>query len=165
MRKYCITFLIIIGLISMVAYYYNNNLVFKINKNKIANIVYSYEIDKGKIGEFDLTNRLSKEDINSIAKSLNNEMLIPDKNKVGEYTLEHLDMLVLGDRWFKIYKQNDGKFTVMYVSNKKEIVYQTTINSELLQMYFNKLRNLSKSLTPNSIVDINVTFLHIQITS
>lgn len=131
-------------------------LVFKINK--IANVVYSYETDKGNIGEFDITNGLSKEDINFIIKSLNNRMLIPDKNKVGEYILEHLDMLVLRDRWFKIYKQNDGKFTVMYVSNKDEIVYQTTINSEVLQMYFNKLKNSSKMLNPNSTVDINVTF-------
>ena len=99
------------------------------------------------MAEFDITNNLSEKDISSIVNSLDNGKLKPDKNETGKYTLEHIEMLVLGDRWFSIYKQSDVRFTVMYQidkgSNAEDSTKQTTIDSEVLQSYFIKCNKLA----------------------
>ena len=158
MKKNGLTCLIIIILILGSVYYKSNSNTFKINKSKIKSISYIYEIDNNKMAEFDITKNLNEKDINSIVDSLNNGKLTPDKNKIGKYTLEHIEMLVLGDRWFSIYKQKDGSFTVMYQidkgSNAEDSTKQTTINSEVLQSYFIKYKQLSKSLVPKITWDI-----------
>ena len=158
MKKYGITYLIIIILILGVFYYKSNTNVFKINKSKITNVLYICETANSKMGEFDITNNLSKEDIDSIVSSLNNGVLRPDKEGTGKYTLEHIEMLVLGDRWFSIYKQNDGSFTVMYEidkgSNAENNTPQTNIDSKVLQNFFVKFKELTKSITPNGTWDI-----------
>lgn len=157
MKKSGIIYLILIALI-LGGIYYTNNGVFKIDKSKIGMVLYVYGTDKNKMSQFDMTNNLSREDINSMVESLNSGVLKPDKNKTGKYTLEHIEMLALGDRWFSIYKQDDGKFTVMYLSdgsNSENSEKQTTIDSEVLQSYFSKFRKLSKELTPVSSWNIN----------
>lgn len=157
MKRSGIIYLILIALI-LGGIYYSNNGVFKIDKSKISTVLYVYETDKNKMSQFDMTNNLSREDIISMVESLNNGVLKPDKSKTGKYTLEHIEMLVLGDRWFSIYKQDDGKFTVKYQSdgsNSEDSMKQTTIDSEVLQSYFSKFRKLSKDLTPVSSWNIN----------
>ena len=158
MKKNGLACLIIIVLILGSVYYKSNSNIFKINKSKIKSVSYTYEINNNKMAEFDITNNLSVKDISSIVDSLNNGKLTPDKNEIGKYTLEHIEMLVLGDRWFSIYKQSDDRFTVMYQidkgSNAEDSMKQTTIDSEVLQSYFIKYKQLSKSLAPKLTWDI-----------
>ena len=158
MKKNGLTCLIIIILILCGVYYKNNRNIFKINKSKIKSISYTYEINDNKMAEFDITKNLSEKDISSIVDSLNNGKLTPDKNETGKYTLEHMEMLVLGDRWFSIYKQSDGRFTAIYQidkgSNAEDSMKQTSLDSEVLQSYFIKYKQLSKSLTPKVTWDI-----------
>jgi|GEM_PF-2678138 len=156
MKKSGIIYLILMALI-LGGIYNANNGVFKIDKSKISTVLYVYETDKNKMSQFNMTNNLSREDINSMVESMNNGVLKPDKNKTGKQTLEHIEMLVLGDRWFSIYKQDDGKFTVMYQSdgsNSENSEKQITIDSEVLKSYFAEFRKLSKNLKPISTWDI-----------
>ncbi|SHJ91222.1 hypothetical protein SAMN05444401_0109 [Clostridium amylolyticum] len=156
MKKSAIIYLILMALI-LGGIYNANNGVFKIDKSKISTVLYVYETDKNKMSQFNMTNNLSREDINSMVESMNNGVLKPDKNKTGKQTLEHIEMLALGDRWFSIYKQDDGKFTVMYQSygsNSENSEKQITIDSEVLKSYFAEFRKLSKNLKPISTWDI-----------
>ena len=159
MDKKVITLIITIALILGILLYKSNSNTFKINKDKIKEITYVYEIEKNKMGRFDVTSGLSQEDINSIVDSLNNGVLRPDKKEVGKYTLEHIEILVLGDRLFSIYKQEEDRFTVMYSinpgSNNIEDEKQTTIESEVLKSYFDKFKEVSKSLDPSITWNIN----------
>lgn len=149
MKKSSFICLVVIILILGSAYYYFNNInTFKIDRSKICEILYSNDI-----GEFDITKNLNEKDISDIVDSLNNGKLIPDKNNEGKYTSEYVEMFILYDRRFRIYKQNDGRFTVMYAidteSNAEDSMKQTTIDSKILQSYFIKFKQLSQSLTPN----------------
>lgn len=85
--------------------------------------------------------------------------MLPDEKELGTYTLEHIEIFVLGDRDFSIYKQKDGSFTVMYSinpgSNVNNEYKQTTINSEVLQNYFAKFKQTSKNLPPSITWDLN----------
>lgn len=149
MKKSSFICLVVIILILGSAYYYFSNInTFKINRSKICEILYSNDI-----GEFDITKNLNEKDINDIVNSLNNGKLIPDKNNKSKYTSEYVAMFILHDRWFRIYKQNDGRFTVMYAiditSNTEDTIKQTTIDSKILQSYFIKFKQLSESLTPS----------------
>jgi hypothetical protein len=131
----------------------------KIDANKITQVTYVYETEKNKMAMFDVTNSINKNDISTIVKSLNNGELIPDKKEEGTYTLEHIEIFVLRDRDFKIYKQKDGRFTVMYTispgSDNPIDDKQTTIESDSLQSYFIKFRELSRSLIPTMTWEIN----------
>ena len=139
-------------------YYKFSNRKVKIDANKITEVTYVYETEKNKMAMFDVTNSINKNDISTIVKSLNNGELIPARKEEGTYTLEHIELLVLGDRWFSIYKQKDGTFTAMYQidkeSNAENSRKQTTIHSEALLNYFIKFKELSKRLTPNITWDI-----------
>lgn len=139
--------------------YKNYSTGFKIDRNKIKDILYTYEVDNNKMATFNVSNRITTEDINSIVDSLNKGVLKPDKKGTGEYTKEWIEVLVLGDRVFNIYKQKDGRFTAMYSvnpgSNNVEDDKQTTIDSEVLESYFVKFRELSKGLEPSLMWDLN----------
>lgn len=147
-----IAYLIVaIFIISIIVYRYNSS-QFITDNDKIVYVSYTYELDKNKIAEFDVTKYLNQKDIDSIITSLNNGKLRPDKNEIGKHTLEHITMSILNDRSFDIYRQNGGKFTVMYQLNKESnspnSVKQNTINSRTLENYFIKCKNLTKGLTP-----------------
>jgi Lhr-like helicase len=146
-------------LITGAMYYKLTNHKVKINTNKITQITYVCETEKNKMSQFDVTNSISRNDISYIVKSLNNGELIPDIEEKGTYTLEHIEVFVLGDRDFQIYKQKDGSFTVMYTirpgSNSPEDYKQTTIESDIINSYFNKFRELSGGLPPTLTWDIN----------
>lgn len=151
MKKSSFIYLVIIILILGSVYYCFVNInTFKIDRSKICQVLYSNDI-----GEFDISKSLNEKDLNDIVDSLNNGKLIPDKNSEGKYTSEYVAMFILHDRWFRIYKQDDGLFTVMYAidteSNAEDSMKQTTINSKILQSYFIKFKQLSGSLTPNRI--------------
>lgn len=146
--------LIIVGV-----YYNNTSEIFKIDKSKVSEITYAYEIDKNKMARFEVTNNINKEDINELINSLNKGVLKPDKEKVGGYTKEHIEILVLGDRSFSVYKQKDGRFTAMYSSdpgsNDERDEKQMTIESDVLEKYFAKFKETSKELKPTMTWDIN----------
>lgn len=157
-RKRLILIAITIFMLSIIGYK-NYSIAFKIDRNKISNISYTCEVDNNKMAKFEVIKSITTEDINSIIGALNNGILKPDKKETGEYTKEWIEVLVLGDRRFNIYKQKDGRFTVMYSinpgSNNAEDEKQTTIDSEVLQNYFAKFKELSKSLKPSLTWDIN----------
>lgn len=159
MDKKVFIWLLIIILISGGIYSKIKEPKVKIDKNKSMQFIYIYEIEKNKMGMFDITNSVNREDIDSIVNSLNKGVLIPDEKELGTYTLEHIEIFVLGDRDFSIYKQKDGSFTVMYSinpdSNVNNEYKQTTINSEVLQNYFAKFKQISKNFPPSITWDLN----------
>lgn len=150
MNKKSLIFIITMFLIIGFVFHNNTSGVYKINKDKISEIRYIYEIQKNKMAEFNITSSINKEDINNIVDSINKGILKPDKKSVGRYTKEHIEILVLGDRWFSVYKQKDGRFTAMYSanpgSNDERDEMQMTIESDVLKRYFIKFKEASKSL-------------------
>lgn len=86
-------------------YYKNTKDTFKIDKSRIAAILYVHKIDKNRLESFSLFNHMNKNDIDSIVTSLNNGKLKPNKKEIGERTLEYIEVCILHDRWFSIYKQ------------------------------------------------------------
>ena len=150
MNKKSLIFIITMFLIIGFVFHNNTSGVYKINKDKISEIRYIYEIQKNKMAEFNVTSSINKEDINNIVDSINKGILKPDKKSVGRYTKEHIEILVLGDRWFSVYKQKDGRFTAMYSanpgSNDERDEMQMTIESDVLKRYFIKFKEASKSL-------------------
>lgn len=159
LNKKSLTFIIAMFFIIGLIYYNDASGIFKINKDKVKGITYAYEIGKDKMARFDVTNNVNKEDINELINSLNKGVLKPDKERVGGYTKEHIEILVLGDRWFSIYKQKDGRFTAMYSadpgSNDERDEKQMTIESDVLERYFSKFREASKDLSPTMTWGIN----------
>lgn len=111
------------------------------------------------MAEFNVTRSIDENDINEIVYSLNKGVLKPDKESVGRYTKEHIEILVLGDRRLRVYKQKDGRFTVMYStdpgSNDERDEKQMTISSEVLEKYFAKFKESSKDLKPTMTCDVN----------
>jgi hypothetical protein len=157
-KKFFIWIITAVLLVGGVYYKFSNHKV-KININKINQITYVYETQKNKMAMFDVTGSISKNEIRTIVKNLNNGELTPDKKEEGVYTLEHIEIFVLGDRGFQIYKQKDGCFTIMYTirlgSNNPEDEKQTTIKSDVINSYFNKFRELSGELTPEITWEVN----------
>ncbi|GFZ31135.1 hypothetical protein CSC2_16610 [Clostridium zeae] len=150
MNKKNVAFIIIMFLIIGFVFHNNTSEVYKINKDKISDIRYIYEIDKNKMAEFNVTSSINKDDINDIVDSLNKGVLKPDRENVGKYTKEHIELFILGDRHLGVYKQKDGRFTVMYSanpgSNDERDEKQMTIESDVLKRYFIKFKEVSKNL-------------------
>jgi hypothetical protein len=139
--------------------YRKNNPIVKIKRNKAIEIMYIYEIEKNKMAQFNVNSSVTKEDINSIIDSLNKGVLVPDEKETGAYTLEHIEMHVLNDRDYRVYRKDDGRFTVMYStspgSNDTKYDRKTTIESKVLEDYFNKFREVAKKSEPSFTWEIN----------
>jgi hypothetical protein len=146
MKKRVFICLVIIILILGGFYYYRIKSIVKIDSSKISSISYGNEV-----GKFDITQNLSEKDVNSIVNSLNSLNIRPDENEIGEYTSEYIEMQVLGYRRFRIYKQSDGRATIMYArdikSNGEDNIKQTTIDSDVLRRDFKNFEELSQTLT------------------
>lgn len=149
MKKRVFICLVIIILILGCFYYYRIKSIVKIDSSKISSISYGNEV-----GKFDITKNLSEKDVNSIVNSFNSLNIRPDENEIGEYTSEYIEMQVLGYRRFRLYKQSDGRATIMYArdikSNGEDNIKQTTIDSDVLRRDFKKFEELSQTLTPSN---------------
>jgi hypothetical protein len=139
--------------------YRKSNPVVKINRDKASVVNYTYEIEKNEMGAFNVGSSITKDDVNSIVDSLNKGVLKPDENETGSYTKEHIEIHVLNDRIYSIYKQGDGRFMVMYStspgSNDTKYDRQTTIESKVLQEYFKKFREVAEKSEPYLTWEIN----------
>lgn len=148
MKKTFFICLIIFIVILVDFNYYRIKSIVKIDISKVSSISYGNETEV-----FDITKNLNEKDVSNIINTLNSANLKPDLNEIGKCTSEYLEMQILGYRKFKIYKQSDGRVTVMYATDTKfngeDNLKQTTIDSDTFRRYFKKFNDLSQTLTLN----------------
>lgn len=158
MKKILINLLtiIIIAIIIWSIHYKINHPSIYIDKNKVHYIEYTYEFKDSEMGNFDITKKLSKSDIDSIVDSITDHgTLKPGKTTSKRYNiLEHVSISFLNDRTYDIYRQKKGVFTIVYTidptSNDPKKTRYTDIRSQLLESYFYKFKAISKHLKPTA---------------
>jgi len=102
---------------------------------------------------FDITSYITNVDKSKFIDSMNNGKLRPSKNiKISNYNVDVIYVSFHGEKSFNIYNISPNNFIVEFPTKKgtldSEIVNYTKINSNLLQYYFNKFKNLCKNVIP-----------------
>lgn len=149
-----LTIAIIVIIIWSIHYKINHASIY-IDKDKVHCIEYIYEFKDSEMGNFDITKKLSKNDIASIVENITDHgTLKPGKTTtIGYEILEHVSISVLNDRTYDIYRQKGDTFTIVYSidpkSNDPKKTRYTDIKSQLLENYFKKFKAISNYLKPS----------------